>query len=112
MSSVIAYLVTHLKVAFGLEGYPWWKTLHITTARMKFCDRQLDPNVGWARHALAIDEHRADFDRVQWGSMDECRVNAPDEPDLLEQFCFAGAHSDVGGSYIGNKTRLSVITLE
>ncbi len=112
VSSVIAYLATHLKVAFGLEGYPWWKTLHITTARMKFYDQQLNPNVGWARHALAIDEHRADFDRVPWGSMDECRVTAPDEPDWLQQFWFAGDHSDVGGSYIENESRLSDITLE
>jgi uncharacterized protein (DUF2235 family) len=112
VSAVIAYLATHLKVAFGLEGYPWWKTLHITTARMKFYDPQLNPNVGWARHALAIDEHRADFDRVQWGIMDECRVTAPDEPDWLQQFWFAGDHSDVGGSYIENESRLSDITLE
>jgi hypothetical protein len=110
VSSVIAYLATHLKVAFWLEGYPWWKTLHITTARMKFYDQQLNPNVGWARHALAIDEHRADFDRVPWGSMDECRVTAPDEPDWLQQLWFAGDHSDVGGN-IENEF-VSDITLE
>jgi hypothetical protein len=58
--------------------------LHLTEARLKFDDRQLNPNVGWARHALAIDEHRADFDRVQWGNVDVFRVTAPEEPDWLE----------------------------
>ena len=65
--AVVAYVATHIKVAFGLPGYKWWQTLHFTEARMKFYDMQLNPNVGWARHALAIDEHRADFDRVPWG---------------------------------------------
>jgi hypothetical protein len=51
---------------------------------MKFYDLQLNPNVGWARHALAIDEHRADFDRVQWGGTEVFRETAPDEPDWLQ----------------------------
>jgi uncharacterized protein (DUF2235 family) len=108
----IAYLVTHTKVAFGLDGYEWWRTLHFTESHLEFYDRQLNPNVGWARHALAIDEHRADFDRVQWGSMNVVRETAPDEPDWLQQFWFAGNHPDVGGSYIENESRLSDITLE
>lgn len=109
---VIAYLITHTKVAFGLEGYTWWQTLHFTEARMKFYDRQLNRNVGWARHALAIDEHRADFDRVPWGNVDVFRETAPDEPDWLQQIWFAGNHSDIGGSYIENESRLSDITLK
>ena len=65
--AVVAYVATHIKVASGLPGYKWWQTLHFTEAQMEFYDMQLNPNVGWARHALAIDEHRADFDRVPWG---------------------------------------------
>jgi uncharacterized protein (DUF2235 family) len=41
----IGYVGTHIKVAFGLEGYSWWETLHLTEARMKFYDTQLNPNV-------------------------------------------------------------------
>jgi len=110
--AVVAYLVTHTKVAFGLEEYSWWQTLHFTEARMKFYDEQLNPNVGWGRHALAIDEHRADFDRVPWGDPKAVRDTAPEEPDWLQQFWFAGDHSDVGGSYIENESRLSDISLK
>jgi hypothetical protein len=108
----LGYVWTHIKVAFGLKRYPWWETLHLTEARMKFYDTQLNPKVGWARHALAIDEHRADFDRVAWGNVDDVRVTAHDEPDWLQQFWFAGNHSDVGGSYIENEGRLSDISLQ
>jgi T6SS, Phospholipase effector Tle1-like, catalytic domain len=108
----IAYLATHIKVAFGLDGYTAWQTLHLTEARMKFYDLQLNPNVGWARHALAIDEHRADFDRVPWGWTKIFRETAPDEPDWLQQIWFAGNHSDVGGSYIENESRLSDASLQ
>lgn len=43
---------------------------------------------GHAYHALAIDEHRANFKPVPW----------PDGQGI-EQVWFAGAHSDVGGGY-------------
>jgi uncharacterized protein (DUF2235 family) len=111
-TGAIAYAATHLKVACGLTEFPWWKTLHFTSARMKFYDQQLNTNVGWARHALAIDEYRADFDRVPWGNIHECRTTAPGEPVWLQQVWFAGDHSDVGGSYIENESRLSDISLE
>jgi uncharacterized protein (DUF2235 family) len=107
----IAYLMTHIKVAVGLKGFPWWQTLHLTEARMKFYDTQLNQNVGWARHALSIDEHRADFDRVLWGSKTIARIPNEGEPDWLQQFWFAGNHSDVGGSYVENASRLSDISL-
>jgi Uncharacterized alpha/beta hydrolase domain (DUF2235) len=109
--AVTAYVATHVKIAFGLDQYSWWQTLHLTEARMRFYDQQLHPNVGWARHALAIDEHRADFDRVPWGDPKITRETAPGEPDWLQQFWFAGDHSDIGGSYIENESRLSDISL-
>jgi uncharacterized membrane protein YphA (DoxX/SURF4 family) len=108
----IAYIATHMKVAFGLDGYKWWQTLHFTEARMRFYDLQLNRGVGWARHALAIDEHRADFDRVPWGGAKVFRDTAPDEPDWLQQLWFAGNHSDIGGSYVENESRLSDVTLQ
>ena len=106
-----AYLATHLKVAFGLPGIRWWRTLHLTRLRMRFHDTQLNPKVGWARHALAIDEHRADFDRVPWGTPKQWRRTAPGEPEWFRQLWFPGNHSDVGGSYPESESRLSDIAL-
>lgn len=111
--TLIAYAVTHIKVAFGLEGFPWWKTLHFTAAKMKFYDRRLNTNVGWARHALSVDEHRADFDRVAWGGKtQQWRATKPGEPEWLEQWWFAGNHADIGGGYPENESRLSDIALD
>ncbi len=106
-----ALVKTHLKVAFGLPGIPWWKTLHLTSFRMRFYDEMLDLNVGWARHALAIDEHRADFRRVPWGNTRERRETQAGEPEWLQQIWFAGCHSDIGGSYPECESRLSDISL-
>jgi uncharacterized protein (DUF2235 family) len=108
----IAYLATHIKMAFGLKNHSWWQTVHFTEARMKFYDQQLNTNVGWARHAISIDEHRADFDHVPWGSATEVRQTKAGEPDWLQQFWFAGNHSDIGGSYPENESRLSDISLQ
>ena len=93
--------------AFGLKGFQWWKTIHLTALRMEFYDTQLNPKVGWARHALAIDEHRADFDRVPWGTQKVSRTINPGEPQWFEQIWFAGNHSDIGGSYAEDESRLS-----
>ena len=104
-----AYLVTHVKVAFGLDGYRWWHTLRITRLWMKFYDTALNPNVGYARHALAIDERRKAFDRVPWGSP---KVRNDKQPIWFEQIWFAGNHSDIGGSYLETESRLSDIALK
>jgi hypothetical protein len=44
-------LLNRVRVAFGVPGHPWYKTLHLTEARMNFYDRTLNPNVPFARHA-------------------------------------------------------------
>lgn len=106
------YLRTHLKVAFGLPEFPWLKTLHMTDFRMQFYDKNLNNNVGWARHALAIDERRKDFDRVPWGQPNEWRRVEDGEPQWFEQVWFAGNHSDIGGSYPEDESRLSDIALK
>jgi uncharacterized protein (DUF2235 family) len=98
-----------IRVAFGLPGYPWHKTLHLTEARMNFYDRTLNPNVSFARHALAIDERRSSFQRVGWGEPGAAS-DATDQS--FEQLWFAGDHSDVGGSNEENESRLSDISLE
>ncbi|PZN99835.1 MAG: DUF2235 domain-containing protein [Hyphomicrobiales bacterium] len=105
------YLQSHVKVAFGLPGIPWWKTVHLTSFRMKFYNTQLNPHVGYARHALSIDERRKDFDRVPWGQPDVWRDTGDGNPGWFKQIWFAGNHSDVGGSYPDSESRLSDISL-
>jgi uncharacterized protein (DUF2235 family) len=74
-------------------------------------DRLLSGHVGYARHALAIDETRADFDRVPWGSTVQAAPRAEGSPEPFIQLWFAGNHSDIGGSYPEAESRLSDVAL-
>jgi uncharacterized protein (DUF2235 family) len=56
----------------------------------EFYDTKIGKNVRIARHALAIDEHRSDFDPTIW---------VPQENMDIQQVWFSGAHCDIGGSY-------------
>lgn len=112
VAATIGYVATHLKYAVGLPGYSFLKTLHLASPKMKFYDLHLNNAVWYARHALAIDENRADFARVPWGGSHNNGPQRPDEyPDWLQQVWFAGNHSDIGGSYPENEARLSDISL-
>ena len=91
--------------------YSIWKNGHRAVWNRKNYDRWLDSDVGFARHALAIDEHRADFPRVQWASQSEADKNEGKKPEWLKQVWFPGCHSDVGGSYLEPESRLSDISL-
>jgi hypothetical protein len=75
---------------------------------MRFHDLKLSPRVPYARHAISIDENRAEFNRVRWiGDPGiESGINK------FEQVWFAGNHSDVGGSYPENDSRLSDTALK
>jgi uncharacterized protein (DUF2235 family) len=84
---------------------------HIAKWQMKNYNRALSARVHFARHALSIDETRADFSRVQWGFKNAKHVPVEGEPEFLEQIWFAGNHSDIGGSYPEEESRLSDITL-
>ena len=59
-------LLLRLKFVTGLPGFKWYETMHLTGLKMEFFNRSLNPRVRYARHALALDECRADFDRVPW----------------------------------------------
>jgi uncharacterized protein (DUF2235 family) len=110
--AIVGYLLnflTRIRVAFGVPSVPWYKTLHLAEARMNFYDRTLNKNVNFARHALSIDEARDSFQRVPWG---EPGVWKSTEPPWFEQLWFAGNHSDIGGSYQENESRLSDISLK
>lgn len=109
----VGYIVTHVKFAQGLEGYPFLKTVHLASPKMKFYDAHLNDAVWYARHAMSIDENRSDFARVPWGSSGNKGPRRPPEyPDWLQQIWFAGNHSDIGGSYPENDARLSDIALD
>ncbi len=60
----------------------------------EFYDTKLGPNVKIARHALAIDEQRADFEPTLW---------VPRDGLDLKQVWFSGVHSDIGGGYTPDK---------
>ncbi len=107
------YVFTHLKWDFSVPGYDLKRSLrttHFNELWMKFYDQELNPNVRYARHAISIDENRKNFQRVPWYSV---RETSRDEQGIqwFEQVWFSGNHSDIGGSYPENDSRLSDITL-
>jgi hypothetical protein len=99
-----------------LGPYPWWKqllTTHPTAVWQKFYDYTLDDHVGYAKHAISIDENRKDFARVHWGKKDAGRPSRnPDGNLWFEQVWFSGNHADIGGGYDENESRLSDTALK
>ncbi|SDZ22933.1 Uncharacterized protein, PA2063/DUF2235 family [Lysobacter sp. yr284] len=81
---------------------------HLALWNSEHYDRLLDRRIPQVRHALAIDENRRQFGRVTWGGgsnrqqVEQCR---------FKQRWFAGNHSDIGGSYPEDESRLSDIAL-
>jgi Uncharacterized alpha/beta hydrolase domain (DUF2235) len=107
---------THVKFDFQVPGYTWrqkLRTLHATAFLQRFYDYNLNENVGYAKHAISIDENRKDFARVPWGRKDE-KLKARDALGNLwfEQMWFSGVHADVGGGYAENESRLSDAALK
>ena len=105
VAGLFSYLFEHIKMPLGLSD-PWYKTIHLRKWKMEFYDTYLNPRVRYAKHALSIDENRADFAKVPW--TDSTDANQRGKPkDWFEQIWFAGVHSDVGGSYPETESRLS-----
>jgi uncharacterized protein (DUF2235 family) len=105
-------ILLRLKFVTGLPGFKWYETMHLTGLKMEFFDRSLNPRVRYARHALALDEYREDFDRVPWINDSDAPNRELAEGPWFTQCWFAGNHSDVGGSYPENESRLSDISLK
>lgn len=74
-------------------------------------DTYLQPRVRYARHAMAIDERRALFPRAKWGG-EHLKTVPENERVNFVQMWFSGNHSDIGGSYPENESRLSDIPLQ
>ncbi|MGW1425745.1 DUF2235 domain-containing protein [Bradyrhizobium manausense] len=115
-AAVLLTLKNYLKVAPPLPGYGFFKrlaTLHFAPPKHKFYDTTLNPNVPYAKHAISIDENRADFARVGWAPLDESRTSTRDALGniFFEQVWFPGVHADVGGGYLENEARLSDVAL-
>ncbi|WP_404367199.1 DUF2235 domain-containing protein [Marinobacter sp.] len=80
----------------GALGVPF-SLMGLFDSKDEFYDTKLGANVRIARHALAIDERREDFEPTLW---------LP-RPGLdLRQVWFAGSHSDVGGGYPADENAL------
>lgn len=102
-------------------GKPWWHWrrwgyqlchTHLAWWSGKHYDRYIDREVGYLRHALAIDEDRARFPRVGWGRPTDLHWHKErGREDWLVQTWFAGNHSDIGGSYPEDESRLSDVAL-
>lgn len=84
---------------------------HLARWTSKHYDGFLDPRVNVVRHALAVDEKRRAFDRVVWGGKSNVPRHEPGELESFQQYWFAGNHSDIGGSYAEDESRLSDISL-
>ena len=106
MAAVVAYLWTHLR------WHSTKKRFYLANWALSFYDDKLNRRVRYARHALSIDEARADFARVEWRFDGDAATRQPGEPEILRQVWFAGDHSDIGGSYIENEARLSDNSLQ
>ena len=85
---------------------------HFAAWRLKNYDRFLDSSAGYARHAQSIDENRRRFPRVGWGRSGDVQGQDRHGIAWLRQVWFAGNHSDIGGSYPEEESRLSDIPLQ
>lgn len=108
--SVAAFLFGLVTVRWAPTGVREGGPMHFAFWRGAHFDRFLDQRIPVVRHALAIDETRRHFGRVEWGSKANNDVFYNGRPHLW-QLWFAGNHSDIGGSYAENESRLSDVTL-
>lgn len=77
----------------GALGIPF-SLMGLFESHDEFYDTKMGSNVTIARHALALDEKREDFEPTIW---------TPRSGVDLKQVWFAGVHSDIGGSYPPDK---------
>lgn len=83
---------------------------HFALWNSKNYDQYLDPRIPLVRHAVAIDETRKQFARVKWGGSKNVDHPGSSRPHFMQRW-FSGNHSDIGGSYPEEESRLSDIAL-
>lgn len=93
--------------AFVTIGTTLGVMLYQNRWKLKDYDRSLDPLTGYARHACAIDESRADFNVLGWGHSSDVGEQTREHGTWFVQMWFSGNHSDIGGSYPEDESRLS-----
>ncbi|MGG5819015.1 DUF2235 domain-containing protein [Falsiroseomonas sp. HW251] len=86
----------------GALGIPGTVMNNLAAGQYRFHDTSPSRIIKVGRHALAVDEHRDEFEPTLWTG------KAADGSDI-GQMWFAGAHSDVGGGY--EERRLADIPL-
>lgn len=80
--------------ALGVPGHLGVLDLLNHLTDHQFHDTVLGANVAIARHAVALDETRIDFQPTLW----RLNPNSAAEQDVVQKW-FPGVHSDVGGGY-------------
>ncbi len=86
----------------GRYGVPTWSWGSGFFKPIRFGDSLIGRHVEHARHAMAIDEHREDFNIRLWegASATWASARVSDLPvTTIHQRWFAGAHAQVGGGY-------------
>jgi uncharacterized protein (DUF2235 family) len=98
--------------ALGVPAYIW--NADGFNKEHQFHDLSLSPMVESARHAVAIDERKADFAPTLWDNLDQLNAergkNPSDEDAPYQQKWFPGVHGGVGGG--GPRRGLSDQALE
>lgn len=99
----------------GALGIPRYFVLADTINRIhQFHDVSLSPIVEHARHAVAIDEHKVDFEPTLWENLQELNQGRGANPESAgapyQQMWFPGGHGSVGGG--GERRGLSDLALE
>ena len=98
-----------VRFEWGLAQARKWWPVHLTKVHVEAEETDLNTEVSVARHAISIDEARKTFKNVPWGGSYSDKKTEPS--DWFVQQWFAGNHSDIGGSYAENESRLSDISL-
>lgn len=109
--TVAGYALSRVRVIKDYPAPGKWRFTYSSGMSGSY-DLKLDTRVRYARHALAIDETRRDFARVGWGRKGAKPERSEGEGEWLVQLWFPGCHSDIGGSYDEDESRLSDISLQ
>lgn len=98
--------------ALGIPKYIW--AAQGFNKQYQFHDTKLSAFVHYARHAVAIDERRVDFEPTLWDNLDELNASrgttSAADAAPYQQKWFPGVHGAVGGG--GDRRGLSDAALE